>query len=1770
MIYRTASNILEEADRRGMRRAFLVTAMMLEMEAVQSHIEYLGSVSGEDGAVYECGVFSDLGQDWLVVVAETGEGTHAALSAVSYAHRAFAPFEVMILVGVGGSRKEEAPIGSVVASDHVYMPYSAKYGPKGRSSRPRSFQPDSRLIGIAKKVRREKKGWPNRIRDPLDCVLPPRDAYPVDYPPVGLVKPIASIEAVLDDPKSELEALIAEDYGDTYVVEMEGYGAVYAASREQTPSIVVRGVSDMTQGKSPEDDALRQPIAAAHAAAFAFEMLSHWGQIHPRSGSGDVSVAVQIEPPVAPAMAMIAAEALVPDPDAEVIGSDPEPASEPAVPAPGTPIVADVVINLNARMEEATPEWIAMLQFALREICGTENILVVRAAAGSVRLFVADPTGALRAVSRSALRDGLLEKAEVELIGVADVSEADKLDASNASLAAASADLMGWPQTLPDGAWIERPELDTLVERIEGQVSSTTVVLGPPGAGKSALLAALAHRYVERGWPVLGIKADALEPDIVTDIDLRDRLGLDRSAATIIEEIAGFRPVLVIIDQLDALAGYLDIRTARLSLLLNLVRRVGRLDNVHVILSARLFEFNHDTRLRAVQAEQVGLALPPWSTVVELLDQHGVQAGGWPSDAQELMRTPQALSIYLQLRSSQQSEPFDSYQAMLERLWEERVLSGEDGPRRARLVADIADHMAREESLWLAAARFDDHRADLKALEAAGILTAVDGSIGFSHQTLFDFALARSFARESGRLSKYVLERQSSLFLRPKLWAGLTYLRGVDHNAYQIELEAIWTAADLRRHLRFLLIDFLGHETAPTDREALLMAQALALPAERWRAFRALSGSRGWFERFARSFISEAMTADDRSADRMIEVLSRAWPFAPTEVAALVADRWLPDPAYDARAWVVVQNATDWTDQVADMACTVVARTDIAPMMIDHVTATIGIDHPEYALRVVRTRLERELRIAETKAVEKSKIPRPTSDKYEDQFAWFIKNDPRDPIKRLIEDRQEWDSLPSLAEQSPLVFLEVLWPWFLSAFATLARFAEAREGYLGYPLPSEASFQFDEEDGNGLPEPALLHALRVAVEQRAAEDKDAFLAWALVQAEVALAPVQRLIAHAFAHLPEVYASEALTFLLNDPRRFCLGSSGTLSSTTKALVAAVSPFWPAEEVARFEEAVIAFAPPPPQDKATPDDRRHWRRAIRRVQLDLLRALPKHQMSAAVRRRVTEEQRVFGSRDIGSRVTEARMIGSPMDAAVIARASDDDVIGAFQTLPDATGWDHPRNFMVGGNIQLSREFATFSAQDPVRARRILDRLEPDTGTRAAGYALDAMAESVSGEAVFSLLLDVTNRGFDGEEFRGSAARAIEKLVRRKVPLPDAILELLETWLVEAAPTDAIDADSSEDEEVFDSAVEDLAEKPEADGDSLHESLVWGHGGLSILPGGTYPVVEALTRARLARKEGDRLFDVLGRYLDCEKRVEIWEHLLRFLPSVETADPDRRLVFLKRLFDEVPGLVGTKMAAHYLANAHWNEAAFVDAQLDRWRDASSRRARMAYGEIVAIAAVVQPALGWANTRLETLLDNISMEDARVGAVHSAANLWADPNHRMLANPILIRALERGPAAVWPAVIDVFRLIDELSPDAETAALLATIADRLTGEIRVDATFVVERLASLLPHQALLVARLSERLIEHWRDDLGNIQTSTAFAAADLVNLAVTLHRLGPETREVGTSLFELLIEIESYAAMETLEEIDSRFRASAAPSRRRLPRRQRKVGRMTRRPA
>jgi hypothetical protein len=65
--------------------------------------------------------------------------------------------------------------------------------------------------------------------------------------------------------------------------------------------------------------------------------------------------------------------------------------------------------------------------------------------------------------------------------------------------------------------------------------------------------------------------------------------------------------------------------------------------------------------------------------------------------------------------------------------------------------------MAEEETLWIAAARFEDRLPELDSLEAAGVVLRASGgaSVGFSHQTVFEHALVHSRNRRGAYRSMY-------------------------------------------------------------------------------------------------------------------------------------------------------------------------------------------------------------------------------------------------------------------------------------------------------------------------------------------------------------------------------------------------------------------------------------------------------------------------------------------------------------------------------------------------------------------------------------------------------------------------------------------------------------------------------------------------------------------------------------------------------------------------------------------------------------------------------------------------------------------------------------------------------------------------------------------------------------------------------------------------------------------------------------------------------
>lgn len=1693
------------------KRALILTTVVHESRAVKAHLATSETIFGQSGNLYELGRFSDPAADWLVVHAITQPGNSDAGLIASKALQEFGPFHVQMFVGIAGSLKDDIPIGSVVIGDYVYNGHSAKIDDEETFTRPHARDAAPELLGAAQYLVYNDDEWQALIRAPAKGSLPAVDCYPCPYPPAAFIKAIFSGEEVLATNKAARYELIRRRFNDAAAVEMEGWGLMNAAYHGGVPAIVVRGISDMCGGKGHAADAMNQPIASAHAAAFAFAILSVLSRNSPPRARPEPSEGVDISPDVI----LVAREG----------------ASE----AQDT---VQIVLNFDGAIEDWTPDMQEAAVLALRSTIPNESLRVVRVEQGSVRVIIEAGSNAVSHLSLQALRRSFAPSGLV-LKGYVPASELEHVLDAQRSLLNASVDLLAWGKNT-DVGWIDRPEQDAILERFS-EVASTTVLLGPPGAGKSSLLSHIAAGLLEAGGVVLAIKADLLDPDLTTEEDLQRELVLPDLPSKVIKDVARLAPVYVFLDQVDALASHLDLKSARLSVLLNLVKRLSGVANVHVVLSARTFEFEHDARLKAIDAAQIVLDLPAWAAVQNRLEHLGIDASRWPDAAREVVRTPQALTILVALAQAGNKESFSTYHEMLEFLWSERVTSKDSGGQLAALARDLASAMAEEETLWLAAARYEARDALVRRLEALGILLRSDNglSIGFSHQTVFEFVLARTFTREAGLLSRYVLDRQDSLFVRPKLWAALHYLRAAQVTSYQQEVLTIWKQQQLRRHLRLLLIEFLGQVRAPLEFEALCVFDALQSPDWRIIALDALRASSDWLPILKRGFMPDAMIGPDAHPRLAGQILANSWGSHPEDVAALLQTYWLPQPECDDVLWSVLEECPEWSPSVQAMALQVLKRSSISPWAVDNLALQLAVNQPEAALLVIRARLDYSL---EKVVGEARPGPPPAGLSDDAELCWHLDREERRNFGRLLE-MQEWTGVIAIAEQCPGKYLEVLWPWYLAVFLAAA---EDRDEFSDeYVFNGRWSIVLDigaDERGRDAESP-LVVALETAIQSTAKSDPDAFLRWAGGIGGFNNMCVQQLIALGFSANPETLAREALEWLLRDPRRLQLGTCHGLRCTTIALLRASAAQWSEHEIVRFERYVLSYRPSTP-NRFTVEQRRIFLKSIRAARHELLAALGEERLSKEARDVVRTEDRALGGRfeRLVGPVTGG-YIGSPMDAAAMARAKDEDILRIFNEVPDRTDWDHPTDWMRGGNIQLSRSFAEFAKEYPDRAIELLSEFRPGAQERAAGYALDAMAgELPLLGRVLELFVRLDSQGFASAEFRESAARSIEKIATQRKEIPDRITDLLVEWLAHYRDEGSKGAGGESDE-----AGDTTSDTPAED---VEGSVLWGLGSITVLPSGPYSILSALATILLRRGEEGlaQFLEVASTHLASSSDAKLWKHLLERFSYIGSKGSAAAGDFLRALFAKHPELFLSKEGVVFLAHVQNWDRDFVELAIDGWQESGDKFRQQAYGELVGLVVGLGGPESWQE-RWEIAFQ-AGAEASRVGMAYAAANLFAEPAMQVPASAALVRLIGRGDRKVVAAALEVFRASDWAVIGKSGAEVLSAFARVPIPSDLSSPEYLVERLQSLLPAEASTVAAIAANVVNSFSEQLGDLKTGVATCAPQLTDIALTLHRMPGELRLKGLELFEALVTIRAYGATETLAEIDGRFGVRSAP--------------------
>lgn len=245
-------------------RVVILTALLVERQAVASHLLQLHEEIHPEGTVYWSGIFPCKGCRWDVKLVEIGPGNSSASFETERAISYFNP-DVTLFIGVAGGLKD-VQIGDVVAATRVYNYESGKDSI--------TFQPrpgaDNSTYRMVSRARAEagSKEWLQRIKG-VRAILEPKVH----------VGSIAAGEKVVNSQHSITYKLLRTNYGDALAIEMEGHGFLSTTHSHQfVNALVIRGISDLIEGKSEADAANSQELASRYASAFAFQILSKLGE----------------------------------------------------------------------------------------------------------------------------------------------------------------------------------------------------------------------------------------------------------------------------------------------------------------------------------------------------------------------------------------------------------------------------------------------------------------------------------------------------------------------------------------------------------------------------------------------------------------------------------------------------------------------------------------------------------------------------------------------------------------------------------------------------------------------------------------------------------------------------------------------------------------------------------------------------------------------------------------------------------------------------------------------------------------------------------------------------------------------------------------------------------------------------------------------------------------------------------------------------------------------------------------------------------------------------------------------------------------------------------------------------------------------------------------------------------------------------------------------------------------------------------------------------
>lgn len=1305
-----------------------------------------------------------------------------------------------------------------------------------------------------------------------------------------------------------------------------------------------------------------------------------------------------------------------------------------------------------------------------------------------------------------------------------------------------STQLTEWPKEIPGAGWLERAELRTIQSRIEESGHSSTLLVGPPGSGKSALLSKLAEWGLEKNFAVLAIKSDMLPKEISSIEDLsRLVLGDKTNLVDRLRELSVFAPVLVLIDQLDALGSLSDLETGRLNAILDFIQDLVKGRSVHLVASVRNFELQADQRLSSLsnQETNIELACLDESQVRNALASNSIDSTNWPQAYIEFLRTPYHLSLFLRAFDPLSVEGdaipeallFSSIQAIHDHRWDQLMVGRTSD--NSKVITDVllglGNKISDTEVLWHPRAAFgtltDSVLSELKEL---GWLTQTGELLGFAHQTQYEFVLAKRFSSSPDAFFAYVWNRRDRLTVRPVVWHVLSYLRDRAFVGY-VQVMGRLLAQIERRHLQRLLLEFLAEVPGPKPPEVNWLRGYLESERHYATVCWLLRSKRAWFQALPDECIIELMTWQLHNGWPVTRLLATTLHFTFDRTKNLLRSTWAFRSAYANHIVQILLEAEQFDEETvawAHAACVDETVSSWASQqLIDRLTEIA----PNAAPRILAAKLNSWL----TSVLEKTPDTEPKREDFEKEKDFAVTNilhsrNNDDQLESLL-DSDALFKVKELAKNVPSEFVRRIWPWFKEVVTHCSAHELRCFKQYRWEYPMQRWFGLHRSR-----EYAFLAAMEHAIHFYAIQYPHEFIQLLIEERQLNSMTCQRLLAGGLTAIAHLVPDFVLHYYLSDVRNLLIGDENRALVSVRLFQATVG-YWTPEQQEQFQDYVLHA------ELLADCETDIWQQQrVDYLRCRYLICLPLARRSATAQELIAkvldESPNAFDPYEPLEEQEMTRIISS-VAAKEMESMSTTQLLNSIRELPDNTGRDHPTDWRYGGSKELAEEFAKFAESNPTKAIEIIKGLKPGENEHVAGGGLRGLRKSKDHfNEIIALIQELVTKGFASSRFQNDVGQCVHQLAIDCQGLPANLCQVMETWLLSTRPSiESVDKPDNDEEK---SATDD---EPSA--------ILWQYGGLYSLPNEYFWLGEAikLGHCLASPPRYEAWYSFFERQSTVDFPLQVWEawlwQLCRYVPSRQRVAPHIANL-LERRSDIRSSLAGYRaFACFYLS---MNDATRTGL-LDRLAMSTSNNDQQVAGEIATYVGLPN-----GDDKSKQLIDialanPTSNSHILTGIAFAAAELWTDQieYHELSLN--LFKGLFAGACpSTSAALMSIFNHDNCLDESPLSRELLELTITHLRFEKVREVWPLTRHLTKFMSHDPRLTLSVCQSIVKRIKS-LGANETAYRLSLSEepLVSIALTIHRSpDPELAAEALTLFEDLLDLQANDAFKKLRELDGRF--------------------------